>query len=175
MAAAFNAVGSGAGGGVVALSGPEPAAVADSWTTTTKVVALSGPEPAPAATTSQAAATLQGRGGLGSAAADTPARSQPTPTDSNAWAAILFSLAALLVGAVAWIAIDRRRGRLTGPSLAAFCARNPADSAVRRHLSAASVEKGGSTGVEPPFSRYWGSPGRPSPPRRCAIRLESAG
>ena len=92
------------------------------------VVALSGPEPAAAATTSQAAATLQGRGGIGSAAADTPARSQPTPTDSNAWAAILFSLAALLVGAVAWIAIDRRRGRLTGPSLAAFCARNPADS-----------------------------------------------
>ena len=129
MAAAFNAVGSGAGGGVVALSGPEPAAVADSWTTTTKVVALSGPEPAAvAATTSQAAATLQGRGGLGSAAADTPARSQPTPTDSNAWAAILFSLAALLVGAVAWIAIDRRRTRLTGPSLAAFCERNPADS-----------------------------------------------
>ena len=106
MAAAFNAAGSGAGGGVVALSGPEPAA---------------------AATTSQAAATLQGRGGIASAAADTPARSQPTPTDSNAWAAILFSLAALLVGAVAWIAIDRRR-RPTGQSLEAFCARNPADS-----------------------------------------------
>jgi hypothetical protein len=106
MAAAFNVAGSGGGGGIVALSGPEPAA---------------------ATTTSQAAATLQGRGGLGSAAADTPARSQPTPTDSSAWAAIHFSLAALLVGAVAWIAIDRRRGRLTGPSLAAFCARNPAD------------------------------------------------
>ena len=127
MAAAFNAAGSGAGGGVVALSGPEPAAVADSWTTTSQVVALSGPEPAAAATTSQAAATLQGRGGIASAAADTPARSQPTPTDSNAWAAILFSLAALLVGAVAWIAIDRRR-RPTGQSLEAFCARNPADS-----------------------------------------------
>ena len=110
MAAAFNAVGSGAGGGVVALSGPEPTAAADS----SQAV--------------RAAATLQGRGGIGSAAADTPARSQPTPTDSNAWAAILFSLAALLVGAVAWMAIDRRRARLTGPSLAAFCTRNPSDS-----------------------------------------------
>jgi len=111
MAAAFNAAGSGAGGGVVALSGPEPAAAADSPTTA-----------------SQATATLPGRGGIASAAADAPARSQPAPTDSNAWAAILFSLAALLVGAVVWIAIDRRRERLTGPSLAAFCARNPADS-----------------------------------------------
>ena len=104
LTAAYNVAGSGAGGGVVALSGPEPAA---------------------AATTSEAAATLQGRGGIASAAAD--ARGSSTPTDSNPWAAILFSLAALLAGAVAWIAIDRRRGRLTGPSLAAFCARNPAD------------------------------------------------
>ncbi|HEX5640797.1 MAG TPA: hypothetical protein VFZ86_00505 [Thermoleophilia bacterium] len=104
MTAAYNVAGSGAGGGAVALSGPEPGA---------------------AATTSQAAATLQGRGGIASAAAD--GRASSTPTDSNVWTAILFSLAALLVGAVAWIAIDRRRGRLTGPALAAFCARNPAD------------------------------------------------
>jgi hypothetical protein len=104
MAAAYNVAGSGAGSGVVALSGPEPPA---------------------AATTAQAAATLQGRGGIASAAAD--GRAGSTPTDSNVWAAILFSLAALLVGAAAWIAIDRRRGRLAGPSLAAFCARNPQD------------------------------------------------
>jgi hypothetical protein len=134
MAAAYNVAGSGAGsgallvtgtesgGGAVALSGPEPAVAAEA---PSRAVALSGPEPLAAATTSQAAATLQGRGGIASAAAD--GRAGSTPTDSNVWAAIVFSLAALLVGAVAWIAIDRRRGRLTGPSLAAFCARNPQD------------------------------------------------
>lgn len=109
-AAAYNVTGSGAGSGVVMLSGPEPAAAAG------------------AETTSQAGATLPGRGGIGSAAAGTPARSQTTPTDSNAGAAILLSLAALLAGVVAWLAVDRRRRRLTGPSLAAYCARNPADS-----------------------------------------------
>jgi hypothetical protein len=108
-AAAYNVTGSGAGSGVVALSGPEPAAASSAQTTS-----LSG-------------ATLPGRGGIGSVAADTPARSRTTPTDSNVWAAILFSLAALLAGAVAWIAVGRRR-RLTGPSLAAYCARNPTDS-----------------------------------------------
>jgi hypothetical protein len=126
MAAAMLVAGSGTSGGVVALSGPEPAAAR--MTVTSQAVALYGPEPAAAATiTSQAAATLPGRGGIASAAADTRAGSQPAPVDSNARAAILFSLAAVLAGAVAWIAIDRRR-RVTGPSLAAFCARNPADS-----------------------------------------------
>jgi hypothetical protein len=104
MAAAYRLDGSGFGDGVVALSGPEPAAASEGATTPP--------------------ATLQGRGGIASAAVD--ARSQPTPADTNASAAILFSLAAVLVGVVVWIAIDRRR-RLTGPSLAAFCARNPAD------------------------------------------------
>jgi len=116
MAVALNVTGSGAGGGTLLVAGTEGSGV----------VALSGPEPAAAATASQAAATLQGRGGIASAAADTAARSQ-TPTDSNAWAAILLSLAAVLVGAAAWIATDRRR-RLSGASRAAFCAQNPADA-----------------------------------------------